>query len=86
MLDQNGPETRFLGVSQAKWSSLGRLLIGEGGSFGEKPGFFAPCRTVTLGGMSGTYQLTAELLYGSGLRVVECLLERARPGCAGVGS
>ena len=39
MLDQNGPETRFLGASQAEWSSLGRLLIGEGGSFGEKTWF-----------------------------------------------
>jgi hypothetical protein len=39
MLDQNGPETRFLGVYQAEWSSLGRLLIDEGGSFGEKTWF-----------------------------------------------
>jgi len=33
--------------------------------------------------MPGTYQLTAELLYGSGLRVVECLLERAQLGSTG---
>ena len=49
----------------------------------KKPGFFAPCRTATLGGTSGTYQLTAELLYSNGLGVMEGLLGRARPGCAG---
>jgi hypothetical protein len=62
MLDQSGPETRFLGVSQVKWFLVGRLLIGEGGSFGEKPGFFAPCRTVTLGGMPGTHRFVVGAL------------------------
>jgi hypothetical protein len=39
---EDRPETRFLGVSQAKCASLGRRLIGQSGSFGEKTWFLCP--------------------------------------------
>jgi len=32
-----------------------------------------------LGELSGTHQLTARLLYGSGLRLMECLRLRVKP-------
>jgi hypothetical protein len=53
MLGQNGPETRFSGVSQAKWSSLGRLLIGEGDSFDEKTWFLCTVVNGYAGGNVG---------------------------------